>query len=343
MIDTFQMFIQKAYLSNRIEQALDMRVNYQDNVFILNNPIQLPGLQSMKVTNMENTCYEMLQIVINPTELIGNKQSVELFECTNTNIRRLRRELDELLASLHPSLGLTKGAWGINRIDYALQTKTPHVQLYTELESKGIIPYNYLPDDRSGSTYNKCKSKRINAYNKQEQLFTTASPDYIKSAAEGLYRFEVQCHNLSYLRNKYKVDNDLFCLFREDIALQELKSAHRKHIVPGDYMRYEDVIEQINNLYGKQKKVKQRMLALVEFIREKGSIQNALGFIRQQQEPLPPFLNELAMKDRDEVVKKVVGWLKRDFFKLSINPICLPENDDTSILLNTYRLLFEQK
>jgi hypothetical protein len=223
-----------------------------------------------------------------------------------------------------------------------MQFHTPHVELYTVLESKGPIPYRYEGLQKPGSTYNRCKTSRINAYNKGNQLSKTNSPTSLKEKATDLYRFEYQCLEPKYIYKKYDIDySELFGLFREDIALAVLKLQHGRHIKVGDYYTYDEAAKRIIEMKGKQQRTKEQALEVLRFIEAIGSLPNALQAIRNDVDSVPERFRGASSARSYEILKDRFNELIREHLcKEGINPVLLPGEYGITFLPNTSSRLF---
>lgn len=253
MIDTFEIKLIAGYTAvDLLSKELEKKIVFRNNFCKITNPLRRPGVRAINITSQKNSNKYSIAIEINPTELLEAAASIELFCCNQENIEALEHMLHEILISIDPYFSLTQRSWQLSRVDYALQFHTPHVELYTTLESKGPIPYHYEGLQKSGSTYKTCKSSRINAYNKGDQLSKSNSPAYLRVKAKDLYRFEYQCLKPSSLYKKYSIDrSELFGLFKEEVALSVLGSQHERHIKAGDYYTYGEAAKRINEMKGK--------------------------------------------------------------------------------------------
>lgn len=342
-MDTFEItLITNDAAVNLLSRELEQEFSFRNNFTKLPNPLGQPGVRAINITRLKNSKKCSIAIEINPTELLEGTASIELFHCSIENVKALQKELNETLESIHSYFSLTARKWILSRIDYAMQFYTPHVELYTILESKGPIPYRYEGLMKSGSTYKKCKSSRINAYDKGNQLSKSKSLPCLKEKAMGLYRFEYQCFNPRYLLEKYKIDHsEWFGLFREDIALGILKAHHERHIKSGDYYTYEEAVKRIKGMKGKQQRTKEKILEVLRFIDDVGSIPKALQAIHNDAESVPkPYRGANSKASFDKLKDKFNEFIREHLCKAGINPILLPDDSNIPFLPNTSTKLF---
>jgi len=342
MIDTFEIALITGYSAvNLLSRELEKEISFRNNFTKLSNPLGQPGVRAINITRLKNSMKCSIAIEINPTELLEETASIKLFHCSQENVEALRKELNESLESIHPYFSLTDGEWILSRIDYAMQFYTPHVELYTTLESKGPIPYRYEGLQKSGSTYKKCKSSRINAYNKGNQLSKSNSPASLKEKAKGLYRFEYQCLKPKYLLDKYKIDHrKWFGLFKEDISLAVLKAHHERHIKVGDYYTYDEAVKLIMEMK-KQRRTKEKVLEVLRFIEVSGSYFKALQAIKNNAESVPkPYKGANSKVSYDILKDKFNEFIREHLCKSGINPILLPRDSNMPFLPNTSAKLF---
>ncbi|MDQ0257088.1 hypothetical protein J2S74_004534 [Evansella vedderi] len=342
MIDTFEIALLTGYSAiNLLETELEEDIRFKGNFCKIIDPLGKPGVRAINITRLKNSKKYRIAIEINPTELIGEVASIELFDCSQENLESLEKALNATLEYIHPELALTNEKWKLSRIDFALQFYTSHVELYTILESKGPIPYRFKGLQMSGSTYNKCKSSRINAYSKQDQMSKTNCPVNLKEKAKDLYRFEYQCLNTDYLLKKYNIEkSNLFGLFREDIAQAVLKRQHGRHIKTGDYYTYNEAVKLVMKMK-KQERSKQTVIEVLKFIEVSGSFPNALQAIETGAESVPdPFRDANSQCSYNTLKEKFNEFVREHLCKAGINPILLPVESNILFLPNTSTKLF---
>ncbi|OMC86851.1 hypothetical protein BK128_09275 [Viridibacillus sp. FSL H7-0596] len=344
MIDTFEITLTVAYsIVELLSRELEKEIKFRSSNFCkLPNPLGQPGVRAINITRQKNSDKYSIAIEINPTELLEEAASIELFHCSQENVEALKQALNEALKYVHPYFSLTDRKWRLSRVDYAMQFHTPYVELYTTLESKGPILYRYEGLQKPGSTYKKCKSSRINAYNKGNQLSKTNSSASLKEKATDLYRFEYQCLNPKYLYEKYSIDySELFGLFRKDIALAVLKAQHKRHVKAGDYYTYYEAAKRINEMKGKQQRTKEQILEVLRFIEAADSLPNALLAIRNDADTVPGRFRGAKSECSYEILKdKFNEFLREHLCKEGINPVLLPDEFAIALLPNTSFKLF---
>lgn len=343
MIDTFEISLTTAHsIVDLLSRQLGEEIKFKNNFCKLTNPLGQPGVRAINITRQKNSNKYSVAIEINPTELLEGMASIELFQCSQENVEALQKALNEVLVSIHPYFSLTDRKWRLSRVDYAMQFHTPHVEQYTVLESKGPIPYRFKGLQKLGSTYNKCKSSRINAYNKGTQLSKTNSPAILKEKAKDLYRFEYQCSNTKYLLEKYNIDyNEWFGLFSDNIALAVLKTQHERHIKAGDYYTYDEAAKRIKEMNGKQQRTKEQVLEVLRFIESAGSISDALHAIQNDDDNVPQRFRGASSEHSYEILKdKFNEFIREHLCKEGINPVLLPNEYGVTFLPNTSSRLF---
>lgn len=343
MIDTFELKLTVPYsIVDLLSRELEKEIKFNNNFCKLPNPLGQPGVRAVNITRQKNSEKYSIAIEINPTELLEESASIELFQCSEKNVEALQQALKEVLVSIHPYFSLSNTKWSLSRIDFTMQFYTPHVELYTILESKGPIPYRYEGLQKPGSTYKMCKSSRINAYNKGNQLIKTNSPVSLKHEAVGLYRFEYQCKNPKYLYNKYNIDRrELFGLFTKDIAVAILKAQHERHIKAGDYYTYDEAEKRIYEMKGKQKQTKELALQVLRFIESAGSFANALQLIRDDDDIVPERFRGAHSERSYGILKNTFNeFIREHLCKVGINPVLLSNDYGFTLLPNTSSMLF---
>lgn len=343
MIDTFEISLTTAYsIVDLLSRKLEREIRFNSNFCKLSNPLGQPGVRAINITKLKNSEKYRVAVEINPVELLEGSASIQLFRCSQENVEALQHALNEVLYSIHSYFSLTNPKWRLSRVDYAMQFYTEYVELYTILESKGPIPYRFKSLDKPGSAYRKCKSSRINPYNKGNQLSKSNSPASLKQEAEGVYRFEYQCLEPKYLYKKYDINRiELFGLFKEDIALAVLKAHHERHIKAGDYYTYNEAAKRIEEIKGKQQQTKLQALEVLRFIEAAGSLPNALQLIRNDADSVPERFRR-AKRDRSyEILKdRFNEFIREHLCKEGINPVLLPSDSAIALLQNTSFRLF---
>ena len=151
------------------------------------------GIEIARAGDMYN-----LKLVVNPQSLITQQNTIDLFECTQDNVRQLERCFTGMLDRIGFTNFRAVTTWYVQRIDYAIEVTTPHVAHYVELAKAGNRPFRFFDGyDRSGSAYPQSKSATVNFYDKQDQIANTMAnaPDFktLHAAAQGILRLEVQC------------------------------------------------------------------------------------------------------------------------------------------------------
>lgn len=343
MIDTFEIALITGHTTvSLLSQELGMEIKFRGNFCKLTNPVGQPGIRAINFIRLKNSEKYRIAVEINPTELLEGSACIELFQCSQENLEALERVLDDSLASIHSSFSLTDRRWRLSRVDYASQFYTPYVELYTIIEKKGPIPYRYKGIQKQGSTYKKCKSSRINAYNKGDQLSKTNSPISLKEKARDLYRFEYQCLNPKYLIKKFNIDNnELFGLFREEIAFSVLKSQHERHIKPGDYYTYSEAAKRVKEIKGKRQRTKEQVLEVLRFIEAAGSLSGALQAIQNEADIVPDRFRGATSQPSYELLKdRFNEFIREHICRTGINPVLLPSDSAITFLPNTSTKLF---
>lgn len=343
MIDTFEIaMITGRAAVNLLCRGLEMDVRFNQNFYRIPNPLGQPGVRAINIKRLKNSEKCRIAIEINPAELLAKSSSIELFHCSKENVETLQQVLNEGLEFIDPYFSLTNSKWRLSRIDYAAQFYTTYVELYTVLESKGPIPYRFEGLQKPGSTYNGCKSSRVNAYNKGDQISKTNSPEAKREEARRLYRFEYQCLDTRYLCNKYKIARSkLFGLFKEDIALEVLKAHHARHIKAGDYYTYDEAAKRIRSMVGKQQQTKELALEILSFVEDSGSFSKALQLIRNDADNVPErFKGAKSGSEFNKLKDKFYEFIRENLCKEGINPVLLPSGHGIVCLPNSSSSLF---
>ncbi|WP_336638226.1 hypothetical protein [Lysinibacillus fusiformis] len=344
MIDTFEISFITIYKTIKlIQQELGEELVFKNGTCTITNPLQQPGIQQLRIIKLKNTSSYQVTLTVNPMQLITEKETPILFECTPSNMASLKDKLNDELEYLHPSITLMKRTWRLSRIDYAQQCYTQHHLLYPLLESQGAVPSTDTDYGFEGSTYRSNKSTKLNAYSKQLQVESSNHSHQYKDVTKRLYRFEKQCHKPSTLCKKYELKgSDLFALFDEMIAYKELTACHKRHIKAGDYYSRNQAIEKIYATPGKHEKSNALLVEVLDCIVSEGTLNNALTAIQEGSENVPERFRAKEDNESYQILKeRFKEFIRHHLCKVGINPILLPEDCSTSCVINSYTELFE--
>lgn len=214
----------------------------------------------------------ILVMRINFIRLVEQQDRVTILR--EQDIPQVEQAFNELLQELLPGMPLFKD-WKVNRIDYAVNVRTPYVQEYIKLLQKSDIPpYMKQTTDRHGnycfkpgSFYliskarnrlcHRTGSKTINFYDKyaemQKQLEDNQpgiTPEIVEQARD-ILRLEVQCFKpkTETIKTKYGLASKLVYLFlNAEYGFDILSSAIIQSCGTADFQRTRVAKEMIDSM-----------------------------------------------------------------------------------------------
>lgn len=212
------------------------------------------GFTQIKLTNKKINAskykYNFMQIsiILNPAKLIGfNKLEVIKINDLEEVKKVFREKIKEISLNL-PRLE----HWTINRIDYAINIKTPYAAEYIKLFQRGDKPKNlkelYCSKSKArkqleGSFYLFNNSVTINFYDKENERL---KENFNIDGAKDLLRLEVQCKKTktNTIKAKNKFDSRLLEHYlSEQVSKQQIKYYYNNTIGTGDYYKLSKAIK----------------------------------------------------------------------------------------------------
>lgn len=275
-------------------------------------------LMKKKVDPKYNHPYMQLEIQLNPTKLL-DKDIIEL--TTEEDLGKLKEYFDEEIQRIHSKLPPFY-SWTLNRIDYAVNIKTPYVKEYVKLFQRADKPYSFMEQydsvskerkQKSGSLYLFNKSVAINFYDKESERISQDS--YVESSKD-ILRLEVQCNKFKTNSMKYKyefITKYIWYFLKKEISDKTIKHYYDKTVGEGDYYKLKDaivIIQSSENSHNMQ----QKLIETLRLVNKSRSIWKARRDSNYSKEAFNRYLKKLR--------------------ELNINPVTIPERWPVTYLPN---------
>lgn len=212
---------------------------------------------------LKGGCEHWCKIVVNLARIADNgRQTTKLFTATHEEMSRLYENFGVFMGKVLPDkCNLSK--WVVQRIDYTIDIKTPHVQNYINLLQKGGKPrYTHIANREQKKAEMKkthypygvryeSKSLTVNIYNKEEERKQDGANDRILEESKNILRIEIQCkkRKTKYIRRKNGFEsNNIYPYLYTRKEAQEIILYNLKEItLTGDYYTGARVEKIINN------------------------------------------------------------------------------------------------
>ncbi|MEC1524361.1 hypothetical protein P9D43_20380 [Neobacillus niacini] len=341
MIDTFELTtnvgITQREIDSRFNISEDSKQKVSDSVYIVLNPLHILGVQKLIVTRLQNTLLYEITLVFNAQQLLEKRMTPSLFIPTKANVKELQRRVE----MIHQDVQLSYKQWTLTRIDYAMQFKTPHHALYPYLESCSTCPSSDIQTYEYGSLQRRNGNSILNAYSKELQTATRNHVEQYKIEAHNLYRWERQCIRPYDLKlNNIGLGSHWTRYFTEAAALEALMRFHKHHIKKGDYYSRDAAYEQLKSKIKRSNNLTSAMKTL-DFIRNEGSITNALQAITEGRQTVPDqFNNRLNNAFSNSMQKRFNDYIRLHLSQNGVNPVLLPKDCEEDFLQNSHHYLF---
>ncbi|GHU46700.1 hypothetical protein FACS1894120_3960 [Clostridia bacterium] len=279
--------------------------------------------QGIRATVRKKKCKHYLEMIINPTVLLGGEDYNKLWKPTEENIATVLDELKKAVAKL----GCKLKDFELTRLDYCVNADVgshKKVKAYiSTLQNLGKVK-GYEPKFKKSDT--KIDKKRsfdltgnsngidFTVYDKEKQL---ESENISSSKAEGILRIEVKLTKAKAIK-KYTSEKGVsdrlydLCADCED----NFRRVFEKIVPDGDFYRLSEAKDIISKS-GLKKKRQQKMTALLETIPKKKSLQLAQ--------------KKLGYRD----IGSVMEW----FNAQGLSPICVSKRCEYKQLLSLYYYL----
>ncbi|MGL5149847.1 MAG: hypothetical protein ACRC7N_04635, partial [Clostridium sp.] len=225
--------------------------------------------------------YNLMQITIelNPARLIG-KSNLDLLE--EGDIEEFKQRFNDLIKTIHLDLPRAE-LWIVNRIDYAINIKTPYVEEYIELFQRADKPkcFKELYCTKSkrrkqleGSFYLISGSVNINFYDKESQGM---KKNLNIDGAKNLLRLEIQCKkpkiNALQDRKGFK-SNHLGSYLNRELSNEIIEYYYNKTIGSEDYYKLLEAITIVKESKSTTK-TKEKLIKVLRAINKHRSIYKA--------------------------------------------------------------------
>lgn len=292
----------------------------------INIPIQYPGLMDVSISHIDRD-YFRLYLIIEPQSLIIARRTIDVFDCSDESIYKLKTVLPVAIKNISSTLP-TEERWTVSRIDYTVNLFSEYVEQCVDLVKKGRDPYRYKDTiNLPGSSYRKSKTVILNFYDKldhiKKTLNSTSSDGYLLDEAKNILRIEVQCLNnlkLKHIREKYQLRSNanIYDYLRSDIAKETLFYYYKKVIGTGDYYSMNGAIKKIQNSTWSKRK-KENIIKWLRLIAQARSVSNA----RVQ------FLAGTVLKNTNTLVKGSQNTFTNyinSCEEIDLNPVTIPRD-----------------
>ncbi len=245
-----------------------------------------PGFIEFRLFRMWNSWgreIHRLVLRIEPQEILEQKRTVNLFDCSEESKRRLSDLFYDIMFNIfgdvEPNM-LELSKWYTSRVDYTLNIhllNQRNVQTLVHITKNTMQGYRYevkrtKKEDDSQSTAQANSSMKMLLYDKVRELQDiddSVDLSSVIAAANGICRVEVQCKSpkvRSMLKSKNKYSPcDRHVLFAMDpkIAIFNIWSYYKELVGFGDFYCLQDAVRKINASSYKPK-MKEK---LINFIR----------------------------------------------------------------------------
>lgn len=277
-------------------------------------------LTSKKVDVRYQCNFMQITIILNPVKLIAeNKLEVIKQE----HIEEVKRIFLENVKRIHIALPRLEH-WIINRIDYAVNINTPHVEEYIKLFQRADKPRSFKElycsksktrKQREGSFYLFNDSLGINFYNKEHERL---SQNFNKDGAKDLLRLEVQCKKpkTNALKAKYDFDSrHLVHYLSQEVSYQQLEYYYNKTIGTGDYYKLSEAILKVQES-DYTSKTKEKLINVLKAINRHKSVWKAREKSQYNSSCFNRYLNKIRV--------------------LGVNPVTIPSRWGVNMLKNIF-------
>lgn len=302
-------------------------------------PIQYPGIMDVSISHIYEDYYR-LYLIIELQSLIVGRRTIDVFDCSDESIYKLRTALPNAIKYISSTLP-TEERWKVSRIDYTVNLFSEYVKQCIDLAKKGRDPYRYkdiinLP----GSSYRQSKTVILNFYDKLDHIrkyIGSTSPNaYLLEEAKNIFRIEIQClgnKKLKHIKNKYKLPTyaNIYDYLRSDIAKETIFYYYKKVIGTGDYYSMNEAINKIQNSTWSNRK-KENIIKWLRLIAQARSVSNA----REQ------FITGTVLKNTNTLVKgslNTFGNYIKSCEAIDLNPVTIPKDWEIKYIPNPIKSL----
>ena len=318
----------------------------EDKLVWYSKRLSKQGIRLFLIKNKANI--PMLKIIVNPASVIGEYDSLRIFNYTQVNLDKFSTNINHLLEQIHSFL--TFETMTLSRIDlsanvilYCISEKDEYLRLI----QKNLIPITYQKDsfDESFKNYDESNKHSFRISNgeriitiydkifqvKNENLFCA---DQIENyTGIGLLRFEV-----SLLRNQIVDHLDFMSKPFSNIDAFKFFCEASKNIMQKEffkifgtswYCKRKKAQQIVDNAYIEcqiSKKMKNRLLQLIEATISDENVNSALAGIQTKNKPWS-----------DKIKRNVLDIFQR----LNLNPVTIRSKESFFLCLPSIAYLLE--
>ncbi|SDC10579.1 hypothetical protein SAMN02799630_00546 [Paenibacillus sp. UNCCL117] len=276
--------------------------------------------------------YKVLEVRLNPKRLSEKNEYVQVSTYEDYKVisiafkkvlEPLKRAYKKICSSganpfIMPFLFDDLSQYKVDRIDYCINVRTPHMNRYMELIRRADKPKTFemcLEDNlrtKRKEPYKNAfritnQSVLVNFYNKSFQMAKVFGDEFPEGQeAEQIIRLEVQCkkRKVNNLKYHYGIEGrSLLDYSREELSESVLLSYYEKTVGYEDYYTLQEARHLISNSDYKRKD-RERMIEVLELINQKRSIWKA--------------------RDECKDGKKQFNEAVKNIKKTGINPVTIP-------------------
>lgn len=302
-------------------------------------PIQYPGITDVSFSHIDRDYYR-LYLIIEPQSLIIGRRTIDVFDCSDESIYKLRNALPVAIKNISSTLP-SEERWTVSRIDYTVNLLSENVEKCVYLAKKGRDPYRYKDTIKlPGSSYRKSKTVILNFYDKLDHIRKNTGPTspnaYLMEEAKNIFRIEIQClgnKKLRHIKDKYKLPTnaDIYDYLRSDIAKEIIFYYYKKVIGMGDYYTMSEAINKIQNTPWSRRK-QENIIKWLRLIAHARSISKA----REQ------FITGTVLKNTNTLVKgslNTFGNYIKSCEAIDLNPVTIPKDWEIKYIPNPIKSL----
>jgi len=322
-----KLFLEK-YASEK--DVKDLESSGKTWTYPVKNPINLPGINKLtfrKISDGEVYSDIVVELVIEPENLIRGCKVIDLYVCSDKNNELLKERLEQRLIEMFPNTSQARTEnWHMSRIDYAINLVSENVPELVKLFKYGKDPYRYKEVvNRKGSAYREGKSVRLNFYDKYDHISKKDHPqrEDLLEQAKNILRIEVQCLNsdkLKNIREKHGIGSDVsvYDYLNKEIS-EDIISFYYLRVAGSEDYYCEKEAKKIIESSGWRKGKKARIMNFLKVISQIKNVSKA----REQ------FVVEQKQKNPEIFIQGSQGTFYnylRDMKKIGINPVLIPKS-----------------
>ena len=225
-----------------------------------------------------------IEIRLNPIRLKEKEDHIKILK--ESDLPDALEKFTSIIQKIHPNLP-SFDKWKMNRIDYAVNLKTPYVNNYIELFQRADKPRHFTEQrlqnrrtgQKRGSFYLHTKHITINFYDKEKQV-KAKMPDDVKTIqqAQDVLRIEIQFRKgkTSEMKNeKAFLNKEVSNYLKPEHSHEVIMSYFKRTIGEGDYYTLAEARGLINNNHQLTSYTKMKLIDTLTLVNEKKSIWKA--------------------------------------------------------------------